>query len=435
MDPIASLQKLYAFAIGCAQNRNYTRYVIYALLCLDGALSYVILRKIPYTEIDWEAYMEQVSQYRAGERDYRNIKGGTGPLVYPAAHVYIYNWLYALTNAGTDRGKTQAVFWLAYMATLWLVMACYKTAKAPPWIFGLLVLSKRLHSIYLLRFFNDCFSTLLIFIAINLVQMKQYTGSALFCSLSIGVKMSSLLYLPAFGLIYVLSTGSTGKAFRLASLMLQLQIILALPFVASENGSVAGYVGRAFEFSRDFLWEWTVNWRFLGEEVFGSTALKYTLLVIHISLLAFFLYTRWLQPFQGDLFDFIGYVLSGGFPDDQWVRISRRTDPTYMLTTLFTCNMIGLLCARSLHYQFYSWIAWTTPFVLWKSRWGPLFVLPVWAAQEYAWNVFPSTKMSSAIAVGCMALQLIGVWFGTGESAVQDTSAIDKAEELEKKSL
>ncbi|KAF3092734.1 dolichyl-P-Man:Man(5)GlcNAc(2)-PP-dolichol alpha-1,3-mannosyltransferase [Orbilia oligospora] len=266
----------YARGIDIARHPKYGIHVALALLCLDGFLSYVILRKVPYTEIDWEAYMEQISQYRAGERDYRNIKGGTGPLVYPAGHVYIYNWLYIFTDGGVRRERVQVAFWVAYMATLWLAMACYRQASAPPWIMCLLVLSKRLHSIYLLRFFNDCFSTLLVFASIFLVQNRQYTLSAVFYSLSVGVKMSSLLYLPALGLIFVLSTGSPGKALRLATLMLQIQVLLAVPFVASESGSLSGYLGRAFEFSRAFLWKWTVNWRFVGEEVFTSFSFKRT---------------------------------------------------------------------------------------------------------------------------------------------------------------
>ncbi|KAK6356562.1 dolichyl-P-Man:Man(5)GlcNAc(2)-PP-dolichol alpha-1,3-mannosyltransferase [Orbilia javanica] len=406
---------VYARGVSIAQNPKYGSHVALALLCFDGLLSYAILRKVPYTEIDWEAYMEQVSQYRAGERDYRNIKGGTGPLVYPAGHVYIYNWLYSLTDGGLQRERVQAAFWVAYITTLWLAMACYRRASAPPWIMCLLVLSKRLHSIYLLRFFNDCFSTLLIFASILLVQNRQYTLSAVFYSLSVGVKMSSLLYLPAFALIFILSTGSTGKALRLASLILQIQVLLAFPFIASENGSLSGYLGRAFEFSRAFLWKWTVNWRFVGEEVFSSSSFKIGLLVAHITLLLFFLTTRWLQPLQGGLTRFIKNLVSR-VSHDEAERTSAQTNGEYMLTTLFTCNMIGMLCARSLHYQFYSWMAWTTPFLLWKSGWGAPFVVLVWAVQEYSWNVYPSSRASSAMAVGCMVLQLMGVWVGAAKT-------------------
>jgi alpha-1,3-mannosyltransferase len=72
--------------------------------------------------------MEQVTQYISGERDYTLIKGGTGPLVYPAAHVYIYTALYYLTNGGNIL-YGQIIFTGLYLGTLALVMACYRLAK------------------------------------------------------------------------------------------------------------------------------------------------------------------------------------------------------------------------------------------------------------------------------------------------------------------
>ena len=82
------------------------------------------------TEIDWTAYMQQVAQYVKGERDYAKIEGGTGPLVYPAAHVYIYTGLYHLTGQGSDIFLAQQLFAALYLVTLAVVMGCYWQAKA-----------------------------------------------------------------------------------------------------------------------------------------------------------------------------------------------------------------------------------------------------------------------------------------------------------------
>ena len=81
------------------------------------------------TEIDWIAYMQQVKQYMAGERDYSKIYGATGPLVYPAMHLYIYRGLYAITDAGRNITLAQVYFAALYVATLAVVMACYYKAK------------------------------------------------------------------------------------------------------------------------------------------------------------------------------------------------------------------------------------------------------------------------------------------------------------------
>jgi alpha-1,3-mannosyltransferase len=77
--------------------------------------------------------------------------------------------------------------------------------------------------------------------------------------------------------------------------------------------------------------------------------------------------------------------------------------------------MIGSLFARSLHYQFYSWTAWTMPFLLWRTGWHPSIQLAMFLLEEWSWNVFPSTRMSSFVVVSIYAIVLLGVWWNWGE--------------------
>lgn len=73
--------------------------------------------------------MEQISQFLSGERSYPKISGGTGPLVYPAAHVYIYTILYKITDEGRDILFAQGIFAGVYLVALGAVMACYRMAN------------------------------------------------------------------------------------------------------------------------------------------------------------------------------------------------------------------------------------------------------------------------------------------------------------------
>jgi alpha-1,3-mannosyltransferase len=86
------------------------------------------------------------------------------------------------------------------------------------------------------------------------------------------------------------------------------------------------------------------------------------------------------------------------------------------MTVMLSSLAIGLLCARSLHYQFFAYLAWATPFLLWRAGLHPVLIYVVWALQEWAWNVFPSTNASSAVVVMSLAVQVFGVYFnGSGE--------------------
>lgn len=87
--------------------------------------------------------------------------------------------------------------------------------------------------------------------------------------------------------------------------------------------------------------------------------------------------------------------------------------------------MAGILCARSLHYQFYAYILWATPYLLWKSGLHPVLIYIVWAVQEWAWNIYPSTDVSSALVVGCLAVQVFGIWYGTRQDFADVRSPIE----------
>ena len=64
-----------------------------------------------------------------GERNYTNLKGSTGPLVYPAGFLYIYSALYWLTGGG-DILSAQLVFVGIYLANQAIVFWLYITSKA-----------------------------------------------------------------------------------------------------------------------------------------------------------------------------------------------------------------------------------------------------------------------------------------------------------------
>lgn len=81
------------------------------------------------TEIDWKAYMQEVEGFLNGTRDYSQLKGDTGPLVYPAGFVYIFSILYAVTNQGTNIRVAQYIFAVIYLINLALVFRIYHKSR------------------------------------------------------------------------------------------------------------------------------------------------------------------------------------------------------------------------------------------------------------------------------------------------------------------
>lgn len=87
----------------------------------------------------------------------------------------------------------------------------------------MLVLSKRLHSIFILRCFNDCFAVLGLWIAIFCYQRNQWHLGTLFYSTGLNVKMSLLLPLPAMGILMVQKLGGR-EALTQAMIIVQISV-------------------------------------------------------------------------------------------------------------------------------------------------------------------------------------------------------------------
>jgi alpha-1,3-mannosyltransferase len=75
-----------------------------------------------------------------------------------------------------------------------------------------------------------------------------------------------------------------------------------------------------------------------------------------------------------------------------------------------TGNFIGVVFARSLHYQFYSWYFHSIPFLLWCGNLSTAERLATWMCIEVIWNVYPSTPASSLMLLACHVVMLKGMW-------------------------
>lgn len=87
----------------------------------------------------------------------------------------------------------------------------------------MLVLSKRLHSIYVLRCFNDCFAMSALFTAIYCYQRKQWSYGSVAFSCGLGIKMNLLLVFPGIVTIMYQALGPVGTITELFW-MLQIQV-------------------------------------------------------------------------------------------------------------------------------------------------------------------------------------------------------------------
>lgn len=439
-----------------------TRIVCPVVIVLTSLLSKFIIYKVPYTEIDFRTYIQQIQIINEGELDYSLVKGDTGQIVYPAGFVQIYQFFNWLTDEGTNILTGQAAFGYLLSLTNFLIIIVYTMIPDfKPWPVYLLLLSKRLFSIYVLRLFNDCFTTVCMVSVTILLQQASYWykkgGSSIsfllamvaadLYSVAISIKMNALLYFPGIVIVAYFLCGE--NLFKLGIVLLVIPLVqvlmgwkFLLPFFNDEEASYIrwNYISQAFNFNRKFLYEWTVNWKFFSEEFFLSDIFSNGLLIANASTLLFFIVTRFISPkITGKsvsrlIKDAMVRPFNNTIHEDN-LLIDYEYGPKMVMLILGSTNIIGILFARSLHYQFLSWYCWQLPFMLYMTGWSLLVCVPLWIVHEWCWNVFPSTPLSSASLVSILIVVLFGVWYNTSEwfpNKVFDESTIDESGESKK---
>ncbi|KAF0685984.1 Aste57867_22187 [Aphanomyces stellatus] len=432
---VSNYSKVLSFTYDVLWSYRYFHYIAALLLLAEFVIGILIIENVPCslsdalafahrmhvdTEIDWKAYMQQVTQFKNGERDYLNIRGDTGPLVYPAGHVYVYTFLQWVTNNGEDIRRAQYIFLGFYLATIATIFAIYYRARvAPPWTAILLCTSKRFHSIYMLRLFNDGIAMMILFMAVYLFCRQQWRLGCLMYSFAVSIKMNCLLFAPALFFLLLQSSGVV-RTIGYLSICASLQVALALPFLKTFWWS---YLTKAFELSRVFTYKWTVNWKCIPEDLFVSKPWALFLLAGHILVLIAFLHKYF---FTGPQALSVRGLLYQPFTlrDKMPIRAER------IVTSMFAVNFIGICFARTLHYQFYAWYFPTLAYLLWKTNMPMIFKAKVIIICEYAFNTFPATDVSSTVLHLSHFMLLASLFTASDEGKYQSYLDAESRQEL-----
>lgn len=334
-----------------------------------------------------------------------------------------------------------------------------KSRKVPPYvlIFSAFT-SYRIHSIYVLRLFNDPIAILFLYAALNFYLNGQWTMGSIFLSLGVSVKMNILLFAPAILLLYLVNLGYMDTIKQL-SICAIIQLLLGAPFLLTHP---VEYLKGSFDFGRIFQHKWTVNYRFLPIDIFEHKYFHIILLAVHLALLLVFLmpsykymqsYCR-LRTLQSQLQPQIDAknqeteqsnskkTTKKRKPKDtdekqtdeeitinqkiflnSFEQMLRKTseqssplkdpEPTVKakqkyeihfdraiqlaILPIFLSNFIGIMCSRSLHYQFYVWYFHTLPYLTWFTDYNVSAKLLLLGLIEFAWNTYPSTVLSSTL--------------------------------------
>lgn len=352
---------------------------------------------------------------------------------------------------------------------MYLVLKIYtKSRKVPPYALVIAAFtSYRIHSIYVLRLFNDPIAILFLYIALNFYLTERWTLASIFFSLGVSVKMNILLFAPAILLFYIVNLGYA-KTIKQLAICAGIQLLLGAPFLLTHP---IEYIKGSFDLGRVFEHKWTVNYRFLPRDRFENRYFHLGLLAAHLLLLLAFAVPTYryfksycrlrelqkqfqvqidaknrnesmkktapkklkasksneaLSSDQKSFLNSFESTLKKSSPnqmektnidvpvdDDEPTKYEVFFDKSIQLAILplFLANFIGIVCARSLHYQFYVWYFHSLPYLVWFTDYNFSMKFLIMGLIEYAWNTYPSTNTSSALLHVSHVILLAGIGY------------------------
>ena len=88
---------------------------------------------------------------------------------------------------------------------------------------------------------------------------------------------------------------------------------------------------------------------------------------------------------------------------DLAIPLQKEKLAKFTITTALTSNFIGIVFARTLHYQFYSWYFYSLPYLLWQTDFPVLMRVLILLVIEICFNVYPANTVSSiSLQVRCI---------------------------------
>jgi alpha-1,3-mannosyltransferase len=265
--------------------------------------------------------------------------------------------------------------------------------------------------------------------------------------------------MPAACLVLLLTNGFV-PAILYLSLTFSAVLIPSLPFLETYPME---YLVNAFDLSRQFLYKWTVNWRFVPEPTFLSVPFAKFLLLCHVILLGAFGFGAWCRK-QGGALAVLERALQGPVTEAATASVSQdcesvpTTRPSFMLImveqTSRLCSSLPTSLASSAPDRYITNSTHGTQRSYLSSP-GEQNILSYFgkltfsqhhssnltcmhhrimllAIIEYAWNTYPSTNLSSGLLLAAHVLLLAGVWFGYPEGRNTSIVRWDDDVEVEK---